>query len=245
MEFDLRKLGLLVAAIVVSMGGHIAAQVPGEPPPPDWNESGTIEGLAGDVLQIKNAAGVPWMVRVGPQAKVTVEGSAETSYLRPGINVQFSADLDAKFAVATPITELALYTPESKKDAGLYSGEDTKAVRKPAAGHYTVKGRVASLKGENLVVLAGGKKVAGKLSPQATIKVNVADIDLAQPGDTVKIIGWTSKTQRGQAESSTVSVTMAKPLAGVKKKIRQPRAARTKPAEKNEAKDFGFGAPAK
>lgn len=215
---------------------------PAQQTPADWADTGTFEGSSGNVIMIKNANGQPWKIEVGQQTTVAVEGTAEPSYLRPKVFVHFNAELDEKQAVKGDIAELDVYTPENKKDFGLFTGADTKPVTKPAAGNYNVKGKVVSLKGETLTVMAGNKKVTGKLSPAAKIKVKVSELDLAQPGDAIKVTGWTVPNQPQHARASDMKVTMAKPLVGKMKKAKMGRNQRGNKKGSSETQGtFGFG----
>ena len=221
------------------------AQAPGAAqgptgPAPDWTEAGTIQGLTSGMIQLKTAANEAWIVRIDPRnTKIIIDGTAETSFLRPGLNVRFTAEVDAKYAVTGDIKELEIYSPVNKKEIGLYTAGDPKPVRKPQAGNYEIKGKVKSYKGDQLVVSAGTKKIVGKLAPDATIAVHLSDLGVAQAGDAIKVTGWKDPPPH-TARASELTVTLAKPLVN-QKKSRSAKTAKGSKSSAPEVKDFGFG----
>jgi hypothetical protein len=84
---------------------------------------------------------------------------------------------------------------------------------------------VGSYKAGELILVAGGKKIVGRLASNAAVKVNSDDLSYAQPGDTVKLKAWPVQNPGYQqqpgaprpAMAEEISITAAKPLSVPKK----------------------------
>jgi hypothetical protein len=195
----------------------------------EWEDTGTVEGISGSSLHVMSSKSEPWLIQVvSGQSKVTIEGTAEPSYLRAGVNIRFTADIDAKGAVQGEISELEIYSPQGKSDAGLFvpgAGDQGKPVAKLTAGNYEVKGRIGSLKDNQITVIAGGKKLSATLAESPAIKVSSSDLSFAQKGDSVKVKAWytdsskpdANRNKPGAGVAQEITVTMAEPLVGKKK----------------------------
>jgi hypothetical protein len=220
----------------------------------EWEDTGTVEAVAGSALHMMSSKSEPWSIQIAPgQSKVTIEGTAEPSYLRAGVNIRFTADVDAKGAVAGEVSELEIYSPQGKSDAGLFSpsaDENAKPIAKLTAGNYDIKGRIGSLKDNQITVIAGGKKLSATLAAEPAIKVNSSDLGLVQKGDSVKVKAWytdatkpdANRNKPGAGIAQEITVTMSEPLVG-KKKVK-PSKGKSKaeddlPATANDP--FGIG----
>lgn len=227
-----------VAVFVASllMASHPAcAQQPQAPQPLD--ESGFVDAPSGAGLTAKLGKNpAPWVINVGPQTKVLVTGSAEPSYLHSGLSIKFTTELDKKgTAIPREIEQIEVFTASGKGSIGVYdSVNPDKPIRVPDDGKlYEVRTKVGSFKPESneLAVTINGKKVVAKTSANLAIKVESDDIGLAQEGDSIAVKGMQQQRpnpqqgQPGLVAAESVTVTLAKPLAGAtKKKARTPMA---------------------
>jgi hypothetical protein len=149
---------------------------------------GTFEGMQGLYMQVKDATGHPYIVALQPNvSKVGIVGTARPDFLKPGMLVSFTADLDKdkKGMTAEPISELSIITPSETNTPGLFP-EDRE---NKDATRFFVRGTVRSVKDGKLTVSAGGKQVAGELPDDANIKLESSDLKLAQQGDEVSVDG--------------------------------------------------------
>jgi hypothetical protein len=147
---------------------------------------GTFEGAQGLLMQVKNATGHPYIIALQPNmSKVGVVGTAKPDFLKPGMLVSFTADVDKKGAVADPINELAIIAPSETNTPGMFP-EDRE---NPDAGRFFIRGTVRTVKEGKLTVSAGGKQVSGELPDDANIKVESSDLNLAQQGDEISVEG--------------------------------------------------------
>ena len=148
--------------------------------------TGTFEGVQGPYMQVKNATGHPYIIALQANvSKVGIVGTARPDFLKPGMLVSFTADIDKKGAVAEPISELAIVAPSETNTPGLFP-EDRE---NKDSTRFFVRGTVRTVKEGKLTVSAGGKQVAGELPDDATITLESNDLSLAQQGDEVSVEG--------------------------------------------------------
>ena len=255
-------LGILALAAISFAFTSIAwGQGPPVPPKlPDgsdiFDESGTVLAVMPGVVQVLTETKGTWLVQVMPgKSLVKITGSAEPTFLHGGIFVKFSGEIDDKGVLKEEVKELEIFTPMGKSSSGVFaSGADEKAkpINKLAAGTYDIRGKVASYKDGEIVVVAG-KKISGKVASDAKIAVNMQDFSFVQEHDTVKAKGFTYKnfgpdiqtSRPGKAVGTEVQISLAKtltepPRKGPVKPTKQPK---IKPSEAPPAGDddpFGF-----
>jgi len=154
-------------------------------------DEGSFEGFAGNFLQVKGKDAA-YIVSVIPQSKVNYIGTAEQDFLKSGLYVSLIGDIDEDGKLQADVAELEIFTPHANTGVGVFnpgSDAEAKPILKPAAGNYLFKGKLLSIKEGEIAVMAGTKKVTGKLAASASIKVNLNDISYAQVGDMVKLKG--------------------------------------------------------
>ncbi len=204
---------------------------------------GTIEGSMGGFIVVMDANNRPARIDV-QGAKVHVTGNANADFLHPGLTVEFKADIDSHGVAKEKVSELKIITPSAHNPPGLFppdSGTDekgdavdnkpTKPAKRVAAskgakagaitpGSYRIVGRLTADHGETLSVQAGRYKVSLKLSDEPTIDVDLSDLSLVAKGDRLSAKGI--KVMRGGIavglKAKEVTVELAEPLAGTKKK---------------------------
>jgi len=251
----------LLSSLVFCASSVVLAQKPRQQQQPperrEWDDTGTVEGVVGNAVQMMSSKSEPWAVQVLPgQSKVTIEGTAEPSFLRGGVNIRFDGEVDAKGALQGEIAELEVYTPQGKTDAGLFpqgADEQAKPIAKLVAGSYTIKGRITSLKENQIMVVAAGKKISGTLAATPAIKVSSSDLGYAQKGDVIKVKGWYTegskydpmKNRPGAVLAQEVTVTMSEPLVGKKKATRPVKAKAKAPGSETEPVNDLFGVGSK
>jgi hypothetical protein len=227
-SFSFRNRLILVAVALIASAGIANAQ--------GWlpagaqmlEQEGTILDVGTAGLQMATERNSRWMIQVLPgQSQVRIEGTAETSFLHPGLSIRFSGKLDKKGALQGELKELEIFTPVGKSSRGIFpSGSDDKAkpITKFEEGAYSIRGTLSSYK-EGEFTIAAGRKITGKIAKDAKITVRVDDFSLAQKDDTLKMKGFyygnsrpsPSQGRLGQAIAKEITVTMAKPLVGVQK----------------------------
>jgi hypothetical protein len=178
----------LVASIALILAQNAAGQAGRRPPNlqdlRDVTVDGTVEGMKGNVLQMKATAGHPWLVSIQPGfSKLGVSGTARADFLKPGMLVSFTATLpeDKKAEVESPLTDLAIISPSETNTPGAFEDKEKEGV-------YFVRGTVRSYKDGKLTVTAG-RQVVAPVSADAEIKLDSTDLGLVRQGDTIKVMG--------------------------------------------------------
>ena len=233
MRVDATFSATLLAIAVWTAGGTACAQFVALQNSLSFEDKGTLEAIQGDAMQIRDSKSEPWLISIGHDTTVTVEGDAERDCLRPGLFVQFTGKVKKNGHLEEPLSEIEITSAQGKASLGIFPPDDTeglKPVRALVAGSYLVKGKVATFRDDELLVIAGRHKITGSVSAdELKVKLNLDDTSLAQPGDEVKVKAWYYDTsrpnlnlaRRGNAVAETVTITLAKPLKATGKKVRQ------------------------
>ncbi len=199
-------------------------------------------------------------VKVDPQrTKVQCTGTADRKFIKPGLLVRFTAEIDKRGTVQDDIESLAIVTPSETAQPGIHSDiptfgeEEPQGRRKPKAeqpknepGSFVVVGTVKLFKDDQLQVVAGGKQIKAQLTADAEIKVDVDDYTFAQAGDEIAFRGLMApmgmNDEFGQAIGTDLVITFAKPLeptAGKKKPAKGDKGRPEKPAKPASAPKRG------
>jgi hypothetical protein len=236
----------LACLIGLALWGGATARAQFQPPQDarEYEDSGTLEEVQGTYIKFRDSKNDVWLLETNDGTKVTVTGDADHEYLHsPALHVQITGQIDKKGVLQKEIEEIEICADPGKAALGLFvpaAGDaPAKPVRSAAAGTFLIKGRVISYKDGQLVVIAGNRKIIGKLGDGVAVSLNVDDPSLAQPGDTVKVKAWyydkgrpvAAFNQPGQALAEEVKITLVKPLAYTGKKPRT-----TEKASKSGAK---------
>ena len=196
---------------------------------------GSVVAMRPGLLEVKTATGDSWLLKVDARGeKVSVAGTADRSFLRPGMLVRFTAELTKKGETTEPIKQLAVFTPRPGYGLGLLRepGSDQQNAEPPArgkrnarsklAGTYLVAGRLSGIKNNVLQVSAQRRNVRGELAEDVKIDVDVmGDYSMIRPGDEVEFTG--SFLQKGKAIAKSLKFTATKPFSRPQRKARGAR----------------------
>jgi hypothetical protein len=202
-----------------------------------FDDSGTFEAMQGEVLRIRDSKNEPWLLKMVSESKVTIEGEADRDQLRPGTFVQFETEIDDDNAVTEGVAEIAITPTQAKTSLGLYNvpaadsehEEEPRPVRAPAAGKYLIKGKIATLRDGEFLIMAGRHRITGSLAEDdLKVKLLSDDLGMVRQGDTVKVKAWYYPAGRpnvnlakpGQAIVDQITVTLSKPYVAEGKKGR-------------------------
>jgi hypothetical protein len=192
---------------------------------------GTVEQVGADGLTIK-CEGQSFLLAVDPShTKVVCSGTAERSYLKPGVMVRFEGEFDRRMQLkGGPLEEIFVVTPSETSQPGIHTdtgggeeGDEYEKRPKQRSGNENcvVIGTIKLLKDELLQVVADGKPVKVQLADDAEIKVEVDDFSLATAGDEVVVRGRTVQPpqgqQPGQVYGEDVAITLSQPLESTSK----------------------------
>ncbi|QDU96836.1 hypothetical protein [Lignipirellula cremea] len=216
-----------------------AAPVGQEKPSVRWKGEGEYVGRQGNVIAVKTEEGDQWLALL-PENKqgVSLVGPADRNFLQRGMLVKFRAVFNASGVLLSALDEITIITPREDDQIGVkpegapIGGEplfgETKA--KVATVTCTVVGRLGRIAGDQITIAAGRSNIVAELSPKAAIRVDVADVSAAQPGDKVRLEGMHYPGREGQLFASTILITAANPLGSKPEKPESPAAEKTEPA---------------
>jgi hypothetical protein len=193
--------------------------------------TGTIEAVAPGGMQV-TAAGAVWQVKFDKNCKVEVTGTADPNFLRPGLLIRFTTEVDNKGKVTAPLNELEIVSPQNAMVFAKARATAAAAKAKGEEGETPPEatgmvGRITAIKNNDLTIEIGSGSIRATLGPNPAIKVNANDYSLAQQGDKVDVKGW--YIQPPDAMAQDVKITLTSPLGGTTKK------AAPKPADKTAA----------
>jgi hypothetical protein len=241
----MNALRLPPLALLVVCGSFAIAQ-DREQPRENLTARGTLRGVFNGGFQLATDTNETWAVKLPEKAaSISFSGTAEPSFLRPGLKVKFSAVMNKKGTVQEPVTAVTVFTPIEPKDIGIWpegaGGESApnplqdlfvpkevkvepkKPGKKPVITEQVcnVGGTLKSFKAGRLTVIAGGKEVKCELADNAKIRVATSDLAFAQLGDKVEVEGWYYVNNKNAGLwAREVSVIAANPLEGEKKKVK-------------------------
>lgn len=203
---SLFRLTLVATVLFIGFATEGRAQQGGRWAPPrntdlrqlrDVTIDGSLEGVQGNLLQVKITLGHPYLVALQPNfSKLGISGTAKPDYLKPGMFVSFTADLpkDKKVELEQPLTDLAIISPSETNTPGLFNEDrDNKDSTK-----FFVRGTVRSFKEGKLTVSAGGKQITADVPADAMIKVESIDLSIVRQGDGIKVTGKEYQQYRSQ-----------------------------------------------
>jgi len=113
----------------VRPGRNVPAAKAVKPELEPFTAEGTIQAVARGRIQMSADAAKSWTVMVDPKAVVHVTGTAEPDFLRAGLSVRFTAELDKGGVAKEKVQQLTIITPSPENLPGVWpEGEG------PAAG---------------------------------------------------------------------------------------------------------------
>ncbi|WP_425617583.1 hypothetical protein NA78x_001264 [Anatilimnocola sp. NA78] len=247
-----------IAAVVVMAGTQSArSQTPqqwqqqlqrmraqGQQPNIQWENaevSGAIKGMQGTLVQVAAAGGEQWIVQLEARPQdIVYQGTADPSFVKTGMLVEFKAKVNKKGQAADPVSSLTVFTVREGRgvgvtpEGGLAKGEgelfsenkpeEKKAPRVKKEDDntvYVVAGQITKLSrlGE-MTINCAGTTVKADLDKEAKVAVDVNHLQFAQVGDKVEVRARYPMGQKaaGQGLATQISVTGAKPLGEPKKR---------------------------
>ncbi len=181
-----------------------------------FSVKGTITGMRGDLIQWTDENQRVNLVKLDPKRlmRITVTGTAEPSFLRPGLFVRFLTTPDERGKITETIGELTIFSPADGFQPGVFP-EDPGNPKGPVL----VAGRIKSLRKGKMTLLVGRQQVKVQLAEEPKIAIEVTDLRIVSPGDQIEVTGFGQTAQ--QLIARTIDIKLAKPLSGPKKKRRR------------------------
>jgi hypothetical protein len=87
---------------------------------PQFELSGTLDGIEGNALRLTTGAGYTWILRPAPKVQIHLSGKAVPAFLAPGQAIAFFAKLDTRRgATVEQVRRLMVFTPNEKRQFGI------------------------------------------------------------------------------------------------------------------------------
>ena len=234
-----------------------------QPPKPKtepFAAQGTIRALMPGRIQILTDSTQNWIVFVDPKAIIRVTGTAEPDFLKIGMFIRFTAEVDKRGLVKNQLEQLTIFTPSQRVFPGIWPEGQEPAADKPAEGKprfgtgvggpaavgnapasnlYTVAGCITGSRKGLLTVNAGRAVVRVQVAVDAKIDVDISDYSVAKPGDKISVTrGKMFAGRVGIAQAQELAIKLSKPLALPKKKpTRKKPPAKKSPARPRRGPD--------
>ena len=219
---------------------------------------GVLEGVMRGRMIVRDVNNQPWQVAVPLNTKVQVTGGAEVDCLQTGMFVEFTVELDDRGASKDKIDALTIVTLSRERQIGLFPAkvaidqddldwgaenaqgrEAAKPSKRAAgavpAGTYRIVGRLMVGRGEKLSVQVGRASLPFELAEPTAVTVDISDYSVASQGDHAIVKGMMMPNLPGMAKATKVTIELAKPLSGAKKKGHATKAKR--PAKRPKKKE--------
>ncbi len=202
-------------------GGNTYSQNPNQQQKQPVNFSGTIDSVGSRGMTV-DVNGQKVLVSPDKNCRVEVTGTADASFLKTGMPVQFSAEFDKKGKATAAVNDLEVVSPtvqQQQKPRTLAEANQKKgaaAATAPAGGSTMVMGVLKAFNNNEMTVESQNGIVAASLSPNATIKINTNDARIAQQGDKIDIQGYATRPNSVIADN--VKITLTKALGDPSKK---------------------------
>lgn len=182
------------------------------PDPQSFRIEGKILGIQPGIIQWTSDGETPRLLKLDPKQtrRVTVTGTAEPEFLRPGMFIRFTAPIDKKGNVQQPVKVLTIFTPSGDPEQGFTVGVYSEDPTDPNAP-YTVAGQLRGERRGTYVLAAGGDVIRFELDEAPEIGVDVNDYSLAMPGDEIRGNAW--GYDESQLVADAIDIKLAEPLA--------------------------------
>ena len=211
---------------------------------------GTVRAVMPGRVQMLTDSTQNWVILLDPKTVIHVTGTAEIDFLRVGMFIRFTAEVDKRGLVKEKLKRLTIFTPSQQDPPGIWPEGKGPADDKPAEGEprfgrgigggqaagkaptsevYTIAGRITGFRKGRLTVNTGRASVQVELAESAKIDVDFADYTVAKPGDRISVTrGKMFPGRIGLGQAVEMSIKLSKPLSLAKKKPvrRKPPAAK-------------------
>jgi hypothetical protein len=193
------------------------------------------------------------MVWIDPKANIHVNGTAKADFVRPGLFVKFTAEVDKRGKAQDKVEELTIFTPSQQDIPGFWpegtgpaapeEGDgvgDFRPVIPPqmstgrylTPGKYAVAGRITADRKGKFTLTTARRIFQFELAEEPKIEVDFADYSVAQQGDQISVKkGKMFAGRMGMAQASELAIKLSEPLTfRVEKPVRTKKATAKRPS---------------
>ena len=225
-------------------GDRRAPEIPMDP----FAAEGTIQAVMPPRIHMLTNSNQNWMIWVDPKAKVQVTGTAEADFLKAGMFIRFSVELDKRGKAQDKVSQLTIFAPSEESPVGIwpegagplvgpaednlgggfggFGGDEGQAKgrgvgsgKASLAGLYSIAGQLRGVRKGKLTVYAGRGMVQIELADKPSINVDFADYSVAKKGDKISVTrGKMPRGGMGLAQANELKIEVAQPLSSGRKK---------------------------
>jgi hypothetical protein len=231
-----------IVAVFASHPATIQGQNPKQPqvPKTDFRCTGTVKDVRPGLFQLAGDDGEQWLVQIAAQPKdIVYSGSADMTFLRPGMFVRISSKLNRRGQTDEKIGNWTAFTPKPDTKLGLITEQtrstdpnlfiDSKAEKRPKPKPsldptYEIAGRITKVTRTEITIDAAGTQVRAQVADKSSVTLDLADLSYLRPGDKVEFSGWHVTGEKGRGWATKITATAAEPLAdSAAKKSKAPQ----------------------
>src|SRR5947208_3613263 len=88
-----------------------------------FEDTGTLEAVQDQLISIHDSKNERWVLSVTSDTLIKIDGEAEKDFLRAGLPVQFTGEVDKKGILQSPIEEIEICSPHGKASMGMFTIE--------------------------------------------------------------------------------------------------------------------------
>ena len=143
-----------------------------------------------------DSGGKTVFVKIDKSDRNSIEATAEPNWLQPSLYIKFECEANANGEVKDPIKKMTVLE-QSEIESPAFSIDDPTALptgnkkltkeEASAFKKYFIRGSIRKVTDDELTIQAASTTVKAKVAPECKIDVQVARIQLAQPGDDVAV----------------------------------------------------------
>ncbi len=204
---------------------------------------GTLKGAQGNVITVTREDGTECMVQFPDEiTSLNFVATALPAYLRRGMPVRFATVLGPTGMPMMPVEKIEIFSPlpaaavphshSTRYTPGAHSA-DRKAPQRgaPLTGKVDVVGSLMILNPQGgIAIQAGTTPVQTMVSPNAKLEIRLNNLSLAEPGDSVSVVGFYQPPDETKVKASQITITTDRVYGE-----EQPKKSRTRGTKRGKA----------
>lgn len=225
--------------------------------------AGIYQGAVGGIMKIKRDDDTEVLVQLpSDPSELHFRGKPDPQMIQPGLTVRFQADFGPAGLPTAPVSSIEIIRPinapgmsRAAKESltpGVYPLQPQPGNRRPPVfvpGPYRIVGVLRGASKDVMMVAAGNTPVQTQVAEDVEFTVHFNTLELAQPGDQVKVKGFYQPPDDTRVRAATVEVSTDRVIgeerAKPKRRGRRGRKnaeAETPPAKANAVEGNGEAA---
>ncbi|MEM7312152.1 MAG: hypothetical protein AAF497_03275, partial [Planctomycetota bacterium] len=147
---------MLLIALSLVMCRPATAQRQQRPKLHSKTATGKAIKVGGGMVQVQEKGGEFWILKASPRSKISFVGTADASWLRPGMIARIESSFDKKGKAQSVVKTVQVFTPRPEYQVGAFGG-DPKQRRSDIPQQLLVAGTIKKIQENQITIVAGGK----------------------------------------------------------------------------------------